>query len=525
MVFRRMAAILAMAGLLAGAGASAQTAPSRVLRAVMDADLAITDPSFTSAYITRSFAYMAFDMLLAQDSNGQIRPQMLDRWETSEDGLTWTFYLRDGLVFSDGQPVTAEDCVASLQRWGQRDAFGRLLIERTAGFDVLDAKSFRLRLSRPFGFVLQALGKPSSFVPVIMPARLARQDPATAITEVVGSGPFLFKRDEWVPGSHAVFTRNPNYRPRPEPADGFAGGKVVHFDRVEFRTVPDAATAVAALQSGEVDYVQYAPLDLLPVLRRNANLRIDAARGVGGFLVTFRPNHKQPPFDNPAIRRVLQIALDQNDVLAAVGVPEADRRPCLSLYMCGSPLETTVGTEAFRTPNLERARTMLREAGYKGERIVLLHATDVQSIDLSASVVAEALRRVGFNVDDQAMDWPTLNGRRNRQEPLAQNGWSGFAAITSGYDMALPVTNFYVGYSCRSFPGWSCDERIPPLVDAFVSTTDETRQKELAAQMHAIAVENVSAVSGGQVPIPAAYRADLQGLLSVGFPLFWNVHR
>lgn len=522
MIWKHLTAAAMAAGLLCAPESKAQ---ERVLRAVMDADLAITDPSFTSAYITRSFAYMVFDMLFAQDSQGRIRPQMVENWETSEDRLTWTFRLRDGLVFSDGQPVTAEDCVASLQRWGQRDAFGRLLIERTAGFDVLDQKTFRLRLSRPFGFVLEALGKPSSFVPVIMPARLARLDPAQAITEVVGSGPFLFRREEWVPGSHAVFVRNPNYRPRSEPADGFSGGKVVHLDRVEFRTISDPSTAVAALQRGEVDYIQYAPLDLLPMLRRNANLRIDAARGLGTFLVTFRPNHMQPPFDNPRIRQVLQVALNQADVLAAVGVPENERQPCFSLYMCGGPFETDAGTERFRTPSIERARTMLREAGYNGERVALLHATDVQSIDLAASVVADTLRRVGFNVDDQAMDWPTLNGRRARQEPVAQNGWSGFAAITSGYDMGLPVTNFYVGYSCRPFPGWWCDQRVQPLLDQFVSTNDQAEQRRLATEMQVIAQETVSVVSGGQVPIPAVYRSSLRNLISVGFPLFWNVTR
>lgn len=517
-------AALALAAGLAGSPPPAR-AQERVLRAVMDADLAITDPTFTSAYITRSFAYMVFDTLFAQDSQGRIQPQMVENWETSEDRLTWTFRLREGLVFSDGNPVTAEDAVASLQRWGQRDAFGRLLIERTAGFDVLDDKTFRLRLARPFGFVLEALGKPSSFVPVVMPARLARMDPAQPVPEVVGSGPFLFRRDEWLPGSHAVFVRNPNYKPRSEPADGFAGGKVVHLDRVEFRTITDPATAVAALQRGEVDYVQYAPLDLLPVLRRDRNLRIDTAQGLGSFLVTFRPNHMQPPFNNPAIRRVLQVALNQTDVLAAVGVPESERRPCFSLYMCGGPFETDVGTERFRTASIERARAMLRETGYNNERVVLLHATDVQSIDLAASVVADTLRRVGFNVDDQAMDWPSLNARRARQEPVGQNGWSGFAAITSGYDMGFPVTNFYVGYSCRPFPGWSCDERIPALLDRFVSTNDQAEQRRLANEMQDVAQETVSVVSGGQVPIPAAYRASLRNLLSVGFPVFWNVSR
>jgi peptide/nickel transport system substrate-binding protein len=244
-------------------------AGDRTVRASLNTELQSLDPIYASVNATRVFSYLVFDTLIAIDNEGRYHPQMLEGWEISPDRMSYRFRLRDGLVWSDGAPVTAEDCVASIQRWAKRESFGGQLIEATKEFQVVDARTFDLHLNRPFAFVIEALGKPGIIVPVMMPARLATMDANKPVPAVVGSGPFLFRRNEWRPGERAIFDRNPNYRPRPEPPDGLAGGKVVHVDRVDLVSMPDQATRVAALQTGELDLLEVVPFDFIDVLKKD----------------------------------------------------------------------------------------------------------------------------------------------------------------------------------------------------------------------------------------------------------------
>src|SRR5499433_3546742 len=196
--------------ILAGAAATAAvslSAPAvhgqkgrQTLRFIAQADLKILDPIWTTAYITRNHGYLVYDTLFGTDENLQIKPQMVDRTTVSENGMKYTFTLRDGLRWHDGQPVHPEDCVESLKRWGKRDRFGQLLMAHTAKVTPVDKKTFTLELAERFGPVLEALGKPSSNVPFMMPARIAATSAEEQVKEVIGSGPFRFARDEWQPG-------------------------------------------------------------------------------------------------------------------------------------------------------------------------------------------------------------------------------------------------------------------------------------------------------------------------------------
>ena len=240
----------------------------------MHSDLRVIDPIFTTAYITRDHGYMVYDTLLATDSNFKIQPQMAD-WKVSDDKLTYTFTLRDGLKWHDGAPVTAEDCVASLKRWGKRDGMGQKLMDFTASIEATDAKTITLKLKEPYGLVLESIGKPSSLVPFMMPKRLAETPADKAIPEQIGSGPFKFVQAEFQPGVKAVYEKNKDYVPRKEPPSWTSGGKVVKVDRVEWITMADAQTAVNALQSGDIDFMENPPFDMLPVLEANKDLKIE----------------------------------------------------------------------------------------------------------------------------------------------------------------------------------------------------------------------------------------------------------
>ena len=249
-------------------------ASAKTLRVALHSDLKIVDPIWTTALITVNHGYMIYDTLFALDEKLAVKPQMVDRYETSADKLTWTFTLRDGLEWHDGKPVTAEDCVASIKRWGARDAMGQKLMSYVAELAAPDAKTIRMTLKEPYGLVLQTLAKPGASVPFMMPQRVAETDPQKQITEYVGSGPFIFKADEWRPGEKAVYLKNPKYKPRSEPASGLSGGKVAKVDRVEWIWIADAQTQVNALINGEIDLVEAPPHDLLPLIAEDKNIEL-----------------------------------------------------------------------------------------------------------------------------------------------------------------------------------------------------------------------------------------------------------
>src|ERR1700753_209176 len=255
-------------------------ADAKTIVAVMHSDLRIIDPLFTTAYITRDHGYMVYDTLLALDENFKVQPQMAD-WKISDDKLTYTFTLRDGLKWHDGPPVTAEDCVASLKRWARVDSMGQKLMDFTASLEATDAKTITLKLKEPYGLVLESIAKPSSYTPFMMPKRLAETAGGQQIKEQIRAGPFKFVGAECQPGVKAVYEKNADYVPRKEPPSWTAGGKVVKVDRVEWITMADAQTAVNALQAGDIDFMEVPPFDILPVLAADKNITIDVLSKAG----------------------------------------------------------------------------------------------------------------------------------------------------------------------------------------------------------------------------------------------------
>ncbi|MBV8411807.1 MAG: ABC transporter substrate-binding protein, partial [Alphaproteobacteria bacterium] len=235
------------AGAALSAAAPGFTQQGKVLRFVQNGNLTILDPIWTTAYVTRNHGYFIYDTLFATDGNNAVQPQMVDKYEVSPDKTVWTFTLRDGLEWHDGKPVTSEDCIASIQRWGKRDAMGLKLMDFVKEFKKVDDKTFQMVLKEPYGLVLDSLGKPSSNVPFMMPRRVAETDAFKQIDSQVGSGPFIYVNAESKPGEKHVYSKNPKYKPRAEPASGLAGGKVVKVDRVEIIEMPDPQQQVNAL--------------------------------------------------------------------------------------------------------------------------------------------------------------------------------------------------------------------------------------------------------------------------------------
>jgi len=515
-----------LAALVMASAASAQTTVSSqtTLKVVMLSDLKILDPIWTTAYIVRDHGYMIYDTLFALDAKLQVQPQMVDSWKVSDDKLTYTFVLRDGLKFHDGAPVTAEDCVASLKRWGARDAMGQKLMQFTKEMTAVDARTFTLVLKEPFGMVLEALGKPSSSVPFIMPKRIAETPPDTQITEFVGSGPFVFKKDLWRPGEKVVYEKFADYKPRPEPASGLAGGKRALVDRVEWVVLPDSQTAVNALIAGEIDMMQTPPFDMLPLLEGSKGVKVIDLNPYGTHYA-FRFNTLHKPFDDPRIRQAALYALSQKDSLqAAVGNPKYEK-VCKDLFGCGTPLSTTKGWEDKLNGDFAKSKELLAAAGYDGTPVVLLYPTDLAA-GVTAPVAKADLERGGFKVDMQPMDWQTLLSRRSRKEAPSAGGWSAFVTTLATPDILDPVVSFFTGAACdKASIGWPCDTQIEKLRDDFARTIDPAKRKELAEALQVRLAEFPTYAPLGQYNMPVAMRDNVSGNLEAPATVFWNVKK
>ncbi|WP_028352783.1 ABC transporter substrate-binding protein [Bordetella petrii] len=516
--------LLGAAALVAMAAATGAAAEPKTLRLVPHADLKTLDPLFNTAYITRNHGYMVFDMLFARNSKDEVRPQMVDTWTRSDDGKTWTFKLRPGLKFSDGTPVTAEDCIASIERWAKKDTLGQAMFAAGASFTADSADSFTLTLKEPFGLVLDALSKPSGLPPFIMPKRLAATDPNSPVTEMVGSGPFLFKRDEWVPGNKVVYVKNPAYVPRDEPADGLAGGKRVKVDRVEWVYIPDGNTSTAALMNGEVDMIEQVTPDFLPVLESSGDIQLSTSVASQGMVVV---NALHPPFNDARARQALYYLVNQTEMLAAIGYPEKYRVDyCPTLYICGSPLATDAGAARYAKPDADKARQLLQEAGYKGEKVVVLYPTDHLSAP-AVMVLAQNMKKAGINVDLQSMDWASLAARRLKKDPPAQGGWNIFLTWGGYFDASTPVTNPWLSAACgNSLPGWPCDKELDTLRTSWIRESDPAKRKDLAARMQARAYESVPYVMWGEFkPVFAVRGLQHVELIKTGIPVMWNIEK
>ena len=408
---RRQFAIAASATTFAtfGLGAPAQGAEAKTLRLIMRNDLRVLDPIWTTAYASRNHGYMIFDTLFALDSKLQPQPQMVGEYSVSPDKLVYRFTLRDGLKYHDGQPVRGADCVASLRRWMARDSLGQALakvIDETVG---ADDKNFTIRLKEPFPLLLAGLAKVSSLVPFIMPERLAKTDPYQQVTETVGSGPFKFVREEFQPGHQAVYVKNTDYVPRGEPPSWASGGKVVKVDRVEWLYMPEYSTAAAALGGGEMDWWEAPTLDLAPMLAANPDIRVEKTDPLGSTTM-LRFNQLNPPFDNVKMRQAVLAVTDQAEFMSTLAADPANWNLCPSFFTCGTSMANNAGSEALTGKrDFDKAKKLVAEAGYKGEKIVVLDAVDTPIAHAHGLVVFELLKTLELNAELHSSDWGTLD--------------------------------------------------------------------------------------------------------------------
>ena len=503
----RMTALAAAALALTTSGAA--LAQQKVLRVVPHADLKVLDGYQTTATITAQHMGAVLDTLFSWDENTVSQPQMVERYTLSDDKLTYTMTLRPGLKFHDGSNVTSKDVVASLNRL----------------VDAVDAKTFTIKLKEPFGLLLFAIGGSSNLAGIYR-EKEALVDPNTPITEPIGSGPFVFNKAEWVPGSKVVYDKFKDYVPRSEKASGFAGGKVVKVDRVEYRVIPDSATVFAAFNAGEVDFLDQTAIDLVQTVEKNPDVVVGTIWPTEGFGL-LRMNHLHPPFNNLKARQALALMIDQKEYLAAGIGPAKYWRECHSIWICGTPYGTEAGAEPYKKQNLEKAKQLMIESGYKGEKILLMGAADIQFLNAFTMVTAENLKKIGVNVELVIQDWGSIVTRRSKNDPPAQGGWNIFHTGSGTASQANPMSSNISPTTCEAaWFGWPCDKEIEKVRQAFIRETDPAKQKQLAETLHKrLWEENIPVLPVGQYQQPFLWRKNITGIMKANTVVYWNIEK
>ena len=515
----RSVPILAVAALLAMPALAQST-----LKLVPQADLKNIDPIWTTAAITRNHGYMIYDVLFAPDSKFNYKPQMVEAYTVAPDGMKYSFTLRKGMTWHDGTPVTAKDAAQSIKRWAVKSGDGKVMMAHVASLEAKDDLTFEMVMSKRFGLVIETLGNP------VLPCFIMRESDAKIsadeqVKEPIGSGPFQFAKDEWVPGNKVVYKRNPKYVARTEPVDGYSGAKLAKVDRVEWLYIPDPAIATQALLKGEVDAYEIPPIDLLPMLKKDPNITVKVLDNFGS-IGHLRFNMLHPPFNDARVRRAALLAIDQKAFLGAmIGNPDYEKE-CFAVFVCGSKYETQVGSDSYRKADPAKAKQLLAEAGYKGEPIVLMDPTDQQIIHNIAIVAAESLKKAGFNVDLQAMDWSTLTTRRTRKDAPGTGslGWNIFPTWWTGIPMASPISNLPLAGDGGWF-GWYNDPEVEKLRADFLAAADPKAQMGVIEKLQARYYDQVPYLNTGQFLKPAAWRNTLVGVPNATELVLWNIEK
>ncbi len=498
-----------------------------VLKFVPQANLANFDPIWTTQYVVRNASQLVWDTLYGMDRALMPKRQMVESEAVSSDGLTWTFKLRSGLKFHDGEPVLAKDCVASIARWSARDPMGLMLKASQKELTAVDDRTFKWVLSRPYPKMLLALGKAGTPVCFIMPERIAKTDPFKQIDEYVGSGPMKFVRADWKPGASAAFEKNKDYVPLNEAPNWLSGGKMIYFDRIEWIIMPDPATASAALQNGEIDWWETPIPDLVPLLKRNRNIKVDIADPLGNIGV-FRMNHLHPPFNDVKIRKAVQMALSQEDYMrAVVGSDDSLWKPCPSFFTPGTPLYTEEGGEPLKGKrDYDAAKKLLAEAGYNGFPVTCIVAQDQAQLKAMGEITADLLKKIGMTVDFVATDWGTVGQRRASKNEPGKGGWSMFHTWHAGSDCASPVGNIGVrAGGDKAWFGWPDSPPVEQELAKWYDAKSLDEEKPIIGRVNKLAMDHVVYVPTGFYYAYQAWRSNLSGITNGPLPWFWGVKK
>ena len=501
----------------------AQKTAAKTLKIIHNGNLASLDPIWTTAPPTKDYGFLVFDQLFAVDSKYVPHPQMAEGFTLEDEGKTYVIALREGLKFHDNAPVLPADCIASIQRWGARDGFGQLMMKFVDTFEIVDDRKFKIKLKKPFALLPAALGKSNSSQCFIMPERMAKVDPMKQVTETIGSGPYRFLKEEFVSGAKAAWAKFDGYIPRKEPVDSIAGGRIAAVDRIEWVFISDPSTAMAALVAGEQDYWDTPTPDLVPIMKADPNIVV-ASRNPTGSYYMLQLNHTQPPFNNPKVRQAMAMAIDQETFLKSAVSDPSLMKACYSYYGSDSPYYTEDGAEVMKVKSLDKAKAALKEAGYGGEKVVILGVMENPIQAAMCQVAEDLMRRMGLNVDLVAMDFATMAQRRTSREPSDKGGWSCFITVWTGSDIVNPAVHQMLRAGGKTaWFGWPTDPEMETLRDQWSEAPSEAEQKKFAVALQVSAFKTLPYIPLGSLVPMVAYRKNLTGVWPCPVQAYWNI--
>lgn len=503
---------IVLLGLIAGAAATglsaAQEAPRQggILKAAMIGEPPTLDTHTTTATIAYQIAWHVFETLYTYDRQYAAIPHLAEGHTVTDGGRRYTITLRKGVRFHNGKDLTAADAAASVMRWGRLHTTGKTLFKTVEAVEAKDPHTLVIHLKEPSGSLLYALASPYL---AIHPRSVLDAAGDQPVKELVGTGPFRFV--EHRPDRHIRLARFKDYAPRPEPTDGHGGRRTAWVDEIHFLPVPEVAVRLAGIESGEYHFAQTIKQDQYERLKANPKLELSIVRP--SLWITAAPNHKQGVMANRKIRQAMQAVLDMDPIMMAAGGHKAFARVDGALYFPEQGLfHTQGGVTGYNLKNKDRARALLKEAGYSGQPVRWITTKEYDYMYNSAVVAKQQMEEVGFKVDLQVLDWATLVQRRGKPEL-----WDIFTTgITFTPDPAL-TSNLQCNW-----PGWWCHEEKERLLAELIREGDPRKRRAVIERIQAVFYEDVGRIKMGDLFTMYGSR-DLRGFQAGPFLHFWNV--
>ncbi|KAB2338570.1 ABC transporter substrate-binding protein [Cytobacillus depressus] len=466
------------------------------------------DPHMGTATATRDAARPIFETLVTLNSKYEVQPMLAERFEQSDDGLVYKFYLRKGVKFHNGKELKAEDVVASLERWVAKAGRAKNALGE-GKFEILDDYTVQLTLPQPSVGALHVLGATNQFGG-IMPKEIIENTPETGITEYVGTGPFKFV--EWKQDQYIHYVKNEDYQSPEGTPDGLAGKREALVDDLYINFVSDSSTRVAGMTTEQYDIGIMMPVDSYDQLKSTKNLKNEIALSSGAVIVF---NKKQGPLSDPAMRQAFNMGLDYDEImLAAFTSPEFYRLSPGIMFPEQTDWYTDAGKENYNPNNPELAKKMFKEAGYNGEAIKILTTRDYEYMYNSALVVQAQLEKIGVKVKLDVVDWPTL--MQLYTEP------SSYDAFTTGFSTVTDPTQHLI--FDPTFSGWNDDAKTADLIAKIRTSTTPAEAfpywEEL--QEHTWTTQ-LPYIRFGDMNILYTYNDNVEGFKQFEGVVLWNV--
>lgn len=467
---------------------------------------AVLDSMFSTATVTNNLSAQLFESLFTFDSSFNPQPMLVEDYSLSDDSLVYTFKLREGITFHNGDPLTSADVVASLNRWAAINGRGRMISGRLNSLDALDEYTVEMSFDVPTGVLLSFLARAEAF---IMPASIAEEAGENQLTEFIGTGPFKF--EEHAVDQHLRMVRFDDYVPRDEEPDGLAGRKIAYVDQIDFIPVPDESVRANGVISGEYHFGDPLPPDFLDSLEGDPGVEAIVVKPYYWYAPVF--NKRRGLFADQNARKAVQLAFSQSDALRAGFGREELIRADPSISGEETAWYSVAGADDFDQPDPERARSLLEEAGYAGETIRWIATHEYAYNFRIADFVRQQLAEIGMEVELILSDWATVV--QNRADPDAQEIFlTGFSQYNH------PATQ---PYNDAAWPGFWESEAKDAAINALVEASDDAALGAAVDQYTETFWTELPAVKVGDNFVLRAISADVVGYVNMPDWFFWNV--